>query len=179
MIIEPVAPYISPVFRVKLAREPWEEAGAARLRRRVFVEEQQIFEDHDRDAIDDHALTIVALSTQCGWEDAIVGTVRIHPDVEDPSVWWGSRLAVDHGHRGLGQLGKALIRLAVCSGSARGCARFVAHVQSQNASFFRRLHWTTLEETACHGHPHHFMEADLAFYPPIRDGYAGIEARAA
>ncbi|MEL6337149.1 MAG: MSMEG_0567/Sll0786 family nitrogen starvation N-acetyltransferase [Pseudomonadota bacterium] len=179
MIFEPFSPYISPTFRVKFASRPWEAAGAARLRRRVFVEEQAIFEDDDRDAIDDYATTIIALSSQCGWEDEIVGTVRIHPDAEDPSIWWGSRLAVAPCHRGQGQLGKALIRLAVCSGHALGCARFVATVQRQNALFFRRLRWKTLEEIECHGHPHHFMEADLAHYPPIHDGVAGIETRAA
>ncbi|MEM9761528.1 MAG: MSMEG_0567/Sll0786 family nitrogen starvation N-acetyltransferase [Pseudomonadota bacterium] len=179
MIFEPVLPYISPTFRVKFATEAWEQAGAARLRRRVFCEEQGIFEGDDRDAIDEGAITIVALSSQCGWADEIVGTVRIHAATDDASVWWGSRLAVAPSHRGQGQLGKALIRLAVCSGSARGCARFLAHVQSQNAPFFRRLHWTSLEQTTCHGVPHHLMEADLAFYPAIHDGAAGIETRAA
>ena len=110
----------------------------------------------------------------------MVGTVRIHE--AEPGVWWGSRLAVAADYRRIGALGSALIRLAVCSAHARGCRRFYAHVQSQNALLFRRLHWRTLEETELRGRPHHFMQADLAYYPPIADpeiGFLSLPKRAA
>ena len=64
------------------------------------------------------------------------------------------------------------------SAVARGCRRFTAHVQAQNAPLFAKLAWTTLEEVALHGRPHHLMEADLAAYPPLADPVAGITALA-
>jgi putative N-acetyltransferase (TIGR04045 family) len=70
----------------------------------------------------------------------------------------------------------------VCSAHARGCHRFYAHVQSQNALLFRRLRWRTIEEIELRGRPHHFMQADLAYYPPIADpevGFLSLPKRAA
>ena len=180
MLLEPVYPYISASHRVKFATEDWEIRGAAKLRRAVFCEEQKIFEGDDRDAIDDRAITIVALSANCGESDEVVGTVRIHTAEADTAeatavdTWWGSRLAVAKPYRRQVGLGTALIRLAVSSAHARGCQRFFAQVQSRNALLFQRLHWETLEQTEIFGHPHHLMQADLAFYPPILDGSAGF-----
>ena len=62
------------------------------------------------------------------------------------------------------------------SAHARGCQRFYAHVQSQNAPLFRRLNWHTIEEIAVHGRPHHYMQADLRAYPPIADAESGFMA---
>jgi len=89
-------------------------------------------------------------------------------------LWWGSRLAVARDYRKMGALGTSLIRLAVGSAHARGCRRFLAHVQSGNAALFHSLHWHTLEETTLHGRPHHLMEADLARYPAIRNPETGF-----
>ena len=174
MLLEPVRPFIASEYRVKLATEGWECEGAARLRRHVFCEEQGIFEGDDRDAVDDTAIPIVALACLFGNPDTVVGTVRIHQP--EPGVWYGSRLAVDADYRRVGSLGAALIRLAVCTATARGCLRFHAHVQSRNALLFRRLHWKTLEEVTLHGAPHHFMQADLAHYQPFPDGDRGFVA---
>ncbi|MFP3534813.1 GNAT family N-acetyltransferase, partial [Burkholderia sp. SIMBA_042] len=65
----------------------------------------------------------------------VVGTVRIHES--EPSVWFGSRLAVHDAFRGHSRIGATLIRLAVSSAHALGCRRFLAHVQSQNVPLFR------------------------------------------
>lgn len=175
-MFEPVHPYISPAHRVKFATEPWERDGAARLRRAVFCTEQRIFAGDDRDAIDDHAIAIVALASACGWEDEVVGTVRIH---RGPGGWWGSRLAVAVPYRRQAGLGTSLIRLAVSSAHGMGATRFRAQVQARNAPLFHRLHWRTLEEGAFHGQPHHLMEADLAHYPAILDGQVGFVTRTA
>jgi putative N-acetyltransferase (TIGR04045 family) len=102
----------------------------------------------------------------------VVGTVRIYE--EQPGIWWGSRLAVAVEYRNVSALGKSLIRLAVSSAHARGCRQFYAHVQSQNALLFRRLGWNTIEETELHGRPHHYMQADLKYYPPIADAETGF-----
>jgi putative N-acetyltransferase (TIGR04045 family) len=172
MIFDPFPVFLPSQYRVKFATEAWEFREAAALRRQVFCVEQQVFADHDRDAIDEVAIPIVAISSFGVVAHEVVGTVRIHES--EPGTWWGSRLAVAADYRKIGALGTALIRLAVSSAHARGCRRFLAHVQSQNALLFRRLHWHTLEVTAFHGRPHHYMQADLARYPPIADAETGF-----
>jgi putative N-acetyltransferase (TIGR04045 family) len=172
MIIESVRPFLSCAFRVKYATEAWERRDAAALRRQVFCHEQCLFQDDDHDAIDTTAIPLVALSSLGVTHDAVVGTVRIHQ--AEPGLWWGSRLAVTRPYRRIGTIGTSLIRLAVCSAHARGCRRFLAHVQSQNAPLFHALHWQTLEETTLLGHPHHFMQADLAYYPPLASPETGF-----
>jgi putative N-acetyltransferase (TIGR04045 family) len=174
MIFEPFGTFVASEYQIKFATQDWEFRGARALRREVFCEEQEIFEHDDRDAIDEYAIPIVALSLLGIVADAVVGTVRIHE--ESPGLWWGSRLAVAADHRRVGALGVSLIRLAVSSAHARGCRRFLAHVQSQNADLFQRLHWRSLKEVDLHGRPHHFMEADLAFYPPFPAPETGFVA---
>jgi putative N-acetyltransferase (TIGR04045 family) len=165
MIFEPLKPFLPSEYQVKYATAAWEQRGAAALRRAVFCQEQGLFAGDDRDEIDRVATCIVALSMLAVAADAVVGTVRIHE--ESPGLWWGSRLAVAADHRRVGALGTSLIRLAVSSAHARGCTRFLAHVQSQNALLFHRLQWRTLDIVELHGRPHHRMEADLDFYPPF------------
>ncbi len=165
MIFEPFAPYLASEYSVKYAVNPWEKAGAARLRRQVFCDEQGIFSGDDADEIDAVATPIVAVAMMGVAADAVVGTVRIHE--AEPGTWWGSRLAVAPEHRRVGALGVALIRLAVSSAHARGATEFFAKVQSQNALLFQKLHWTTLDIVDLHGRPHHLMQADLDFYPPF------------
>jgi putative N-acetyltransferase (TIGR04045 family) len=180
MIFEPFPMFLPAEYRVKFATDPWELREAAALRRLVFCEEQGIFAGDDRDDIDAVAIPLVVISSLGVAPHDVVGTVRIHE--AEPAVWWGSRLAVAPAYRRIGALGSALIRLAVCSAHARGCRRFYAHVQSQNAVLFRRLHWRTLEEIELRGRPHHFMEADLVHYPPISDpeiGFLSLPKRAA
>jgi len=172
MIFEPFPNFLPAEYRVKFATEAWEKREAAVLRRKVFCEEQGIFVGNDRDAIDVTAITIVAISSFAVASQEVVGTVRIH--AAQPGVWWGSRLAVAGEYRRISALGTSLIRLAVSSAHARGCRRFFAHVQSQNAPMFQRLHWHTIEEIVLHGRPHHFMRADLNHYPPIADAETGF-----
>lgn len=172
MLFEPIEDHIPSELLVKLALDPWELRDALRLRRAVFCHEQGLFAGDDRDAIDNHAITLVAISCIAGVPDQVVGTVRIHE--ENPGVWFGSRLAVHASFRRVSRIGASLIRLAVGSARARGCNTFLAHVQSQNASMFARLHWHSLGEEQLHGRPHHFMQADLAHYPPPRTGVTGF-----
>lgn len=170
-----------PLFRsadylIRFATETWELAGAAALRHAVFCREQGLFAHDDRDDIDRVAIPLVALSMIAGQPDEVIGTVRIHH--EGNGLWWGSRLAVAATHRTVGTIGPALIKLAVSTAHARGCVRFHAHVQSQNALLFRRMRWNRIEEIALHGAPHALMQADLSHYPPIADGIAGLRAEA-
>lgn len=165
-------PYIASEFVAKWATEAWERRDAHALRRAVFCHEQGLFVGDDRDALDDRAQLIVVTAMVAGEHDQVVGTVRIHE--AEPGVWWGSRLAVHPSFRRIGRLGATLIRVAVGSARARGCHRFLAHVQSQNAAMFQKLHWRTLDELKLHGRPHHFMQADLAQYPLVSDGSRGL-----
>ncbi len=166
-----VQPFRSPGYFIRAATMPWEAAGASDLRRRVFVEEQGIFKNHDRDDIDMIATHLVALSTCAHEADGVVGTVRIHE--AEKGVWWGSRLAVDLAYRNVGRLGPELIRLAVGTANARGCHRFLANVQPQNVILFRRMRWDVLGEVDVHGVPHMRMAARLDYYEPAPDPAAG------
>nr|WP_246504077.1 MSMEG_0567/Sll0786 family nitrogen starvation N-acetyltransferase [Plastoroseomonas arctica] len=167
-------------YQIKQAGAPWEHAAAAALRRAVFCDEQGLFAGDDRDAIDADAITLVAIAHLGAAWGEVVGTVRLHE--ESPGLWWGSRLAVAAPYRRVAAIGTALIRLAVSTAHARGCTRFLAHVQAQNAALFHRLHWTTEAEVTLHGHPHHRMQAALDAYPPIARpeiGFLSIARRAA
>ncbi|MFT0171413.1 MSMEG_0567/Sll0786 family nitrogen starvation N-acetyltransferase [Paraburkholderia mimosarum] len=159
---------------VRWASEPWEREEALAIRRAVFCEEQGIFESDDRDEIDAAAQLLVAVQSADGAAPCVVGTVRIHRDPAEASVWYGSRLAVRADYRRHGRIGATLIRLAVSSAHALGCTTFLAHVQAQNAPLFRRLHWRTLEEVIVFGRTHHVMQADLMHYPPCATPYAGF-----
>ncbi|TAX58783.1 histone acetyltransferase [Rhizobium leguminosarum] len=174
MMLETFAPYRSSEFQVKFATSAWERSQAHALRRAVFCEEQRIFEGDDRDAIDDQAIPIVALSMLGIAADQLVGTVRIHQ--AEPGLWWGSRLAVHQDFRKIGALGATLIKLAVSSANAIGCHTFLANVQFQNGLLFRRLHWDVIEEFEVYGKPHLRMKADLAYYPPCVTPEAGFTA---
>lgn len=160
-----------PGYYIRAASKPFEARGAEALRRRVFVQEQGVFQTHDRDEIDLVATHLVALSTYAHEADQVVGTVRIHE--ERPGLWWGSRLAVDSDFRQVGRLGSELIRLAVRTANARGCDTFLAHVQKQNVPLFRRLRWSVVGEVTLHGVPHARMRADLSYYPPCDDPVSG------
>ncbi len=167
MMFEPFKPFLASAFQIKFATEAWEQRGAASLRRLVFCKEQGLFNGDDRDAIDETAIPLVAISMFGVAAYAVVGTVRIHQHPEDPGVWWGSRLAVCDQHRRIGAVGANLIRLAVSSAHARGCHTFLGHIQSQNVPLFERMNWRSLKEMELHGRPHHLMEADLVHYPPF------------
>lgn len=173
-MFEPFKPFTASEFQIKFATESWERAGATRLRRQVFCEEQALFTESDRDEKDASAHHIVAVSLLGIAADEVVGTVRIHE--AEPGVWWGSRLAVTPRYRKVGTLGSALIRLAVASANAFGCRRFLANVQSQNALLFRRLHWRPISQFELYGVSHQQMEADLQFYPPFLTPESGFIA---
>jgi putative N-acetyltransferase (TIGR04045 family) len=172
MLCELPSTYKPSEFRVKRVTIPWEQQQAYRLRRAVFCAEQGVFEHDDQDQIDQHAQLLVAISCLGGMPEQVVGTVRIHED--EDGLWYGSRLAVDVAFRKHGHLGATLIRLAVCSAHAQGCHTFLAHVQSQNAPLFTRLHWHTLREETLLGRPHHLMQADLSWYPPCTAPHSGF-----
>jgi len=165
-------------FLLQEASAPWEREAALALRRAVFCLEQGIFIEDDRDALDQCAITLVALSCVAGETDEVVGTVRLHrgmdplaqssPACASDAVFWGSRLAVHPGARGSGQIGSSLVRRAVRTAVTLGATRFFAHVQMQNVALFETLHWQLLDTVVLHRRHHALMQADLNFYPALK-----------
>jgi putative N-acetyltransferase (TIGR04045 family) len=154
-------------YRIKHVTDHWERRACIELRRAVFCDEQGLFDGSDVDTIDETAILIAAIACVAAIPERIIGTVRIHQSA--PEVWYGSRLAVHPDFRSICSLGKELIRHAVCTAHARGCQRFLAHVQQQNIKLFQHLHWTLLETICVRDRPHGLMQADLACYPPRRE----------
>ncbi|OYW17095.1 MAG: hypothetical protein B7Z52_07330 [Burkholderiales bacterium 12-64-5] len=162
--LDPPFAFIAGEFRIRCARAGWEREASRSLRRQVFCAEQGVFAGDDADAVDAHAIPIVALACIAGDPHEAAGTVRIHRHESQADTWWGSRLGVARDYRGVAWIGSELIRHAVGTALGHGCTRFLAHVQSQNAGLFRRLRWHTVQEVVLHGRPHHLMEADLSHY---------------
>lgn len=157
---------------IKLAQDDWVLQEALKLRNKVFVQEQAIFKTSDHDVFDSKSHTLVATVGLLGIPDAVIGTVRIHEQA--PGIWVGSRLAVDSAHRSVKGLGKALIKMAVCTARAQGCQAFYANVQLQNVGLFEKLGWASLGQARMHDVDHMFMQADLARYPLNHDPVKGV-----
>ena len=151
MMFEPFKPFLASAYQIKFATEAWEKRRAPRrCAAQVFCGEQGLFDGDDRDAIDEIAIPIVAISLFGMAADEVVGTVRIHRS-RRPGIWWGSRLAVTGQYRRRRRGRRGLIRLAVASAHARGCQTFLANVQHQNVTLFRRLtgpRWRRWSSTA-------------------------------
>jgi putative N-acetyltransferase (TIGR04045 family) len=162
MILEPVSPFRSRHVTFKPATEAWELQAYFRLRKRIFCDEQGLFEGDDGDSLDERAGALVALANVSGMPDEVVGVVRIWE--RDPAHWWGGRLGTHPVHRGDRTIAPGLIRLAVGTACRRGARSFHATVQLQNVGLFERLHWRALSEVEVCGRPHALMEADLLHY---------------
>ncbi len=122
---------------VRVARTAEDLAAHHAIRRAVFVEEQGIFEDDDRDAWDDAAVKVVAVAG-----DRIVGAVRLYP-LDEAGLWKGDRLAVLRDARRL-HVGAPLVRFAVRTAGDRGGTLMIAKIQARNVAFFRHLGWTSV-----------------------------------
>lgn len=153
LVGEPVA---APPFHV----EPAGAAGVAeyhRLRRAVFVDEQQLFHGTDTDEVDADPRTVVLLARD--HTGALLGGVRLGP-VTDPDLgWWaGGRLAVvPTARRTRSGVGAALVRAACATAEAAGVLRFEATVQAANERFFDRLGWHRVSDCTVAGAPHVLM----------------------
>ena len=150
------------------ARDPGEVALHREIRRRVFVEEQGMFERSDGDHHDDDPATVHVLGL-CG--DVAGGAVRLYPlpdaspdgdavDLE-PGLWKGDRLAVLPSFRHNG-LGAPLVRFAVQTAAQAGGRKMIAHIQPSNVGFFEHLGWYAVGEPVSFvGRPHQTMAIDL------------------
>ncbi len=148
--------------RFTLVHAETERAAYFALRHTIFVEEQQLFPNTDRDDKDAIAYAIIA-----SVQNQVIGVVRIYET--EPGLWYGGRLGVHQDYRRVWQVGRGLIYKAVTTANTWGCHRFLATVQLPNVRFFKRQHWESLEELTICGQPHHLMEADLNYYPPVEE----------
>ena len=118
------------------AREFPERAEHFRIRHDVFVVEQRIFADSDRDVHDDEPTTIHVI----GLVDGIpAGAVRLYPLGD--RLWKGDRLAVLHRYRRAG-IGRPLVKCAVALAASLGGIRMDAQIQLPNVNFFKILGWS-------------------------------------
>jgi len=140
-------------MKYKLVETEEELEEAYRIRHEIFVKEQKLFTDSDRDEYDTHAIHIIAL-----FHDEVVGTVRVYEKEKD--VWFGSRLAVLETYRG--RVGKVLIEKAVETVRGKQPKQFKAYVQIANVPFFKHCRWRLIGGVVDYqGVPHQLMEAPL------------------
>jgi len=148
-----------PLVVVDAGDDPERLRAYRALRRRAFVEEQQLFARDDADEWDAHPATIFL--TAVASDGSVLGGVRLHPAREDGAKlgWWrGSRLVALSGS-GLrrGEIGAALVRAACGRALDAGALRFDAHVQTAHAPFFTELGWETVGDLLIGGAPHVLM----------------------
>ena len=144
------------------ARTPEQLADHHRIRDAVFVREQGIFAESDVDAHDaaDDVVHVVATVGETS-----VGTVRLFPVIGEPGLWQGDRLAVLDGWRTFG-VGAPLVRFAVRYAGEHGGTRMVAHIQTANVVFFKRLGWSVCGEPEQYvGRTHQPMDIPLTPAP--------------
>jgi putative N-acetyltransferase (TIGR04045 family) len=144
------------VLAVRTAETAEDREAHHRVRHQVFVEEQGIFADSDRDDRDAGAVHIVA-----ALGPLVVGAVRIYR-LDDAGLWKGDRLAVLPEARRL-HAGAPLVRFAVATAGARGGTRMTAQIQERNVAFFQHLGWERVGEPAgYHGRTHQEMSIALS-----------------
>jgi AIR synthase-related protein len=184
-------------FTIAPARDAADLAAYHGLRRRVFVDEQGLFDRDDHDDHDDDPRTVVLLAR--GRDGQLLGGVRLHPAEPggpDLGWWYGSRLAVSPASRnGAGGLlrestsnsphprtsaaypvGPALIRAACAHAEAAGVLRFDATVQPAAIRMFGRLGWATAGPVTVAGRPHVLMRWPVGRIAAAAAGKAPLAA---
>lgn len=137
-----------------------EASEAFRIRKQVFVQEQGLFDQSDRDENDPGAIHLVAK-----YKNKIIGTVRVYRENTGSDHWIGGRLAVEKNFRAT-TAGSVLVKEAMKRVQKKGCAVFTAYIQEKNIPFFVKLGWTPIGSVKYHvGHPHQKMQANLSLVP--------------
>jgi putative N-acetyltransferase (TIGR04045 family) len=154
---------------VRVARGRDDVAAHFLVRRTVFVDEQRIFEETDRDAWDDSAVHVVAVRGPL-----VVGAVRLYR-LDEAGLWQGDRLAVLPDARRTLRAGAPLVRFAVATAGRLGGHTMIANVQERNVAFFEHIGWRRVGLLApYHGLSHQRMAIPLSSAPAAfaEDGYA-------
>ena len=140
---------VAEVADVTVARADWprDEAGIARVRRQVFIEEQAVPESLEWEALD----------PDCDWfvarrDEEIVGVARLTPEGRI------GRMAVLPAWRGRG-VGSALLRAALDRARERGFRAVVLSAQVHAMPFYARFGFTPVgPEYLDAGIPHRKMQ---------------------
>jgi predicted GNAT family N-acyltransferase len=103
---------------------------ALALRHEVFVEEQRVPVEEERDSFDDDATHVVALL-----EGDVVGTLRLIHLPEHVKI---GRVAVQANRRGLG-IALDMMDFAMALARARGEQRFYLAAQTDKIGFYQRF----------------------------------------
>lgn len=142
------------MIEVRVASNSSEVDEALELRRRVFVGQQGVTLDADRDGLDPTALHVVAVDA-----GRVIGTCRL---VFDGGLARLGRMAVEDDVRGRG-LGAAMLAEAERQARAAGSERIRLHAQLAARSLYERggfeVQGTEFMEE---GIPHLTMEKPLA-----------------
>jgi predicted GNAT family N-acyltransferase len=142
------------VTEVRVAASPSEIDDALELRRRVFVGQQGVTLEADRDGRDPEATHIVALE-----DGHVVGTCRL---VFDHDLARLGRMAVEDDLRGQG-VGAAMLAVAEEEARAAGAGRIRLHAQLAARTLYERGGFeVTGREFLEEGIPHLTMEKPLA-----------------
>jgi len=143
---------------VARARSDAERADALAVRERVFVEEQDVPMDRERDGRDDQAVHLVAYD-----DDSAVGAARLRDYGTDGERRVGKleRVAVLPEHRGEG-LGTRLTRAAERVAREEGFDRLRLDAQTHATGFYERLAYEAVGERFLDaGIPHRSMVKPL------------------
>jgi len=140
---------------IKLALDQNDVMEAFAIRREIFINEQKMFKETDRDKYDDIAQHLI-----CIIDGEVAGTVRIFP-AKGGRSWIGGRLALKKKYRGTNG-GIMLVKAAMELAGKKECRHFYATIQKQNISFFKRLGWKQIGSLFTYkGRQHVIMEAML------------------
>lgn len=147
----------SPPGECRPASSAYERSLHHRIRHEVFVREEGLFAETDRDERDDDPDTRHVLGVH---ERVAAGAVRLYP-LDEPGVWKGDRLAVLHRFRPH-RVGPRLVRYAVQTAAAVGGTEMVAHVLPSNVRLFERLGWRPVGDPVTYvGRLHQRVVIDL------------------
>jgi predicted GNAT family N-acyltransferase len=142
------------VTEIRVASTSSEIDEALELRRRVFVGQQGVTLDADRDGLDASAVHVVAVD-----EAHVIGTCRL---VLDAGLARLGRMAVEDSVRGRG-IGAAILAEAERQARAAGAERIRLHAQIAARSLYERGGFVVQgEEFMEEGIPHLTMEKPLA-----------------
>lgn len=125
-------------MEIRRARNADELAAALEVREEVFIREQGVSFEGDRDGLDEGAIQLVAVQE----DGRIAGTCRV---LIEEGVARFARLAVRPDCRGRG-LGAALLLEAEREAHGAGASRVVLHAQTRALSLYERAGYTAVGE---------------------------------
>lgn len=110
---------------------------AMRVRNLVFVHEQNVPQELEKDEFDSLSWHIIAL-----YGDEVIATGRIYTAVEKLDTAKLGRVAVMRAYRGRG-IGRKIVNLLINKAKELKCSRIEIHAQSQVEAMYKKLGFKT------------------------------------